>query len=65
MGYFKGGRIMMTRKDYVATAEILSSYKESFVDHFWFEDFVEDFSAMFAQDNPNFNHAKFREACMK
>jgi hypothetical protein len=56
---------MMTRKDYVAVAEILSSYKESFVDHFWFEDLVEDFSGMFAEDNPNFKHEVFREACMK
>jgi hypothetical protein len=56
---------MMTRKDYVSTAEILSAYKESFVDHFWYEDLVEDFAVLFAEDNPNFNHVKFREACMK
>jgi len=56
---------MMTRKDYVAVAEILSSYKDLIDDVFTFEDLVEDFSAMFAEDNPNFKHEVFREACLK
>ena len=56
---------MMTRKDYVAVAEILSSYKDLIDDVFTFEDLVEDFSGMFAEDNPNFKHEKFREACLK
>jgi hypothetical protein len=56
---------MMTRKDYVAVAEILSSYKDLIGDEFTFEDLVEDFSAMFEGDNPNFKHEKFREACLK
>jgi hypothetical protein len=56
---------MMTRKDYVAVAEILSSYKDLIGDVFTFEDLVEDFSAMFAEDNSNFKHEVFREACLK
>ena len=56
---------MMTRKDYVKVAEILSSYKEALIDNFWYEDLVEDFSALFAEDNPNFKHEIFREACLK
>jgi hypothetical protein len=56
---------MMTRKDYVAVAEILSSYKDLIGDEFTFEDLVEDFSGMFAEDNSNFKHEVFREACLK
>ena len=56
---------MMTRKDYVIVAEILSSYKDLIGDEFTFEDLVEDFSGMFSEDNPNFKHEIFREACMK
>jgi len=54
---------MMTRKDYVAVAEILSSYKDGMVDEFWFADLVLDFAGLFAEDNPNFKEDKFREAC--
>ncbi len=46
----------MTRKDYVAVAEILSSYKDLIGDEFLFEDLVEDFSSFFAEDNPNSKH---------
>jgi hypothetical protein len=56
---------MMTRKDYVAVAEIISSYKDLIGDEFVVEDLVEDFSAMFEADNPNFKHEVFREACLK
>jgi hypothetical protein len=56
---------MMTRKDYVAVAEILSSYKDLMNDNFLFEDLVEDFSSFFSEDNPNFKFDKFREACTK
>ena len=56
---------MMTRKDYVAVAEILSSYKDLIGDEFTCEDLVEDFSGMFESDNPNFKHEVFREACLK
>jgi hypothetical protein len=54
---------MMTRKDYVAVAEILSQYKEEMVDEFSFADLVLDFAGMFSEDNPNFKEDKFREAC--
>ena len=55
----------MTRKDYVAVAEILSGYSHAMVDNFWWEDLVNDFALMFAEDNPNFKFEVFREACEK
>jgi hypothetical protein len=55
---------MMTRKDYVATAEILSSYKDLIGDEFTYHDLVDEFAAMFAEDNPNFVADKFFNACM-
>jgi hypothetical protein len=54
---------MMTRKDYVQTAQILSSYKDSIGDELTFQDLVDDFSAMFHEDNPRFNPETFRKAC--
>lgn len=56
---------MMTRKDYVATAEILSSFKDLIGDEFTFHDLVDEFAAMFEADNPRFNSDKFFEACNK
>jgi hypothetical protein len=56
---------MMTRKDYVAVAEILSSYKDLIGDEFTFHDLIDDFGAMFEADNPNFKFDKFLEACNK
>jgi hypothetical protein len=56
---------MMTRKDYVKTAEILSSYKDLIGDEFVFEDLVNDFAEMFAEDNLLFNADKFVTACNK
>lgn len=53
----------MTRKDYVAVAEILSSYKDLIGDEFTFHDLVDDFAAFFAEDNANFKFDKFIEAC--
>jgi hypothetical protein len=53
---------MMTRKDYVATAEILSNYS-NLIEKFTFEDLVYDFSDMFLSDNPKFNHTIFKNAC--
>ena len=55
---------MMTRKDYTATAEILSSYKDLIGDEFTYHDLVDDFASMFAQDNSNFDADKFFNACM-
>jgi hypothetical protein len=56
---------MMTRKDYVATAQILNSFKDLIGDQFTFEDLVDEFADMFASDNERFNLEKFREACSK
>jgi hypothetical protein len=53
---------MMTRKDYVATAEILKTYADS-IDQITFEDLVYDFSDMFLSDNPRFNPMTFKIAC--
>jgi hypothetical protein len=55
---------MMTRKDYVATAEILSTYS-NLIDKFTFEDLVADFGDMFLADNTRFSVDKFEEACYK
>jgi hypothetical protein len=54
---------MMTRKDYVKVAEILSGYKNAMIDGFWFDDLINDFADFFAEDNPNFKEDKFKEAC--
>ena len=54
---------MMTRQDYVATAEILSSFKDLIGDEFTFTDLVDEFGSMFEADNPKFDFSKFREAC--
>lgn len=53
---------MMTRKDYVSTAEILKTYAVA-MDLFFFEDLVNDFADMFAEDNARFNRVRFVEAC--
>jgi hypothetical protein len=44
---------MMTRKDYVATAEILKAFADDVELDIDF--LVEKFSAMFLNDNPRFN----------
>ena len=56
---------MMTRKDYVATAEILHGYKDLIGDQLLFEDLVDEFSLMFESDNERFDHVKFFNACHK
>ena len=53
---------MMTRKDYVATAEILNSYVHN-LDAPIFDCLVQDFVAMFAEDNDRFLVDKFEDAC--
>ena len=55
---------MMTRKDYVSTAEILNSFVDK-IDSEDFNDLVFEFSEMFLADNPRFNEDKFNEACYK
>ena len=56
---------MMTRKDYVATAEILNGFKDLIGDQLLFEDLVDEFSLMFESDNERFDHVKFFNACHK
>lgn len=53
---------MMTRKDYVSTAEILRQYQDD-IAPFVFADLVQEFSVMFANDNPRFDVARFEDAC--
>ena len=53
----------MTRKDYVAVAEILSSFKELISDEFTYQDLVDEFADMFEADNSNFKLEIFRKAC--
>jgi hypothetical protein len=52
---------MMTRKDYIATAEILN-YLSNKVHPAVFSKTVADFSEMFAKDNERFDVTKFHEA---
>ena len=60
---------MMTRKDYVATAEILSNYFATSVfdeqGEILFADLVDEFSLMFETDNERFDATRFALACYK
>lgn len=53
---------MMTRKDYIETAEILFRIKHA-VDEKIHQHLISEFSEMFAHDNPRFNSEKFADAC--
>ena len=53
---------MMTRKDYVKTAEILKSFSEE-IHPAVFEDIVDLFSDYFLADNERFDKARFETAC--
>lgn len=55
---------MMTRKDYVAVAEILNSYHLD-IEAQTFEDLLSDFQTFFKRDNPNFDSTRFRDAVIK
>jgi hypothetical protein len=55
---------MLSKKYYIATAEILSSYKDLIGDEFTYHDLVDEFASMFSQDNPQFNSDKFFNSCM-
>jgi hypothetical protein len=55
---------MMTRKDYVATAEIINSYADE-IKLTVLEDLVNDFIEMFATDNERFDSDRFWEECFK
>ena len=52
---------MMTRKDYIATAEILK-YASNKTHPALFSKMVTDFAEMFAKDNPRFDVVRFHEA---
>jgi len=61
----KGEKIkMMTRKDYVATAEIINSYADE-IKLAVLEDLVNDFIEMFATDNERFDSDRFWDECFK
>jgi len=55
---------MMTRKDYVATAEIINSYADE-IKLTVLEDLVNDFIEMFSADNERFDSDRFWEECFK
>lgn len=52
---------MMTRKDYVQTAEILSDWADT-MEHTTLYALAKDFSDYFAKDNPNFDRTRFFRA---
>ncbi len=52
---------MMTRKDYVATAEILSDWADV-MEYETLYALAKDFSEYFAKDNPNFDRDRFYKA---
>jgi len=56
---------MMTRKDYVKVAEILSSFKDLIGDEFTYHDLVDEFASMFEADNERFDSNRFFDACTK
>ncbi len=55
---------MMTRKDYVETANILNSVADE-MDFLTLASVAEKFAEMFANDNPRFDHQRFIDAVMK
>jgi hypothetical protein len=55
---------MMTRKDYVETANILNSVADE-IDFITLANIAEKFAEMFGNDNERFDHAKFIDAVMK
>lgn len=62
MGYSKGGERVMTRKDYIKTANILNSFADEIPARV-FEDMVDIFADWFQSDNENFDKARFEKAC--
>jgi hypothetical protein len=53
---------MMTRKDYVSTAEILNKNADELGSNL-LDTLANQFIEMFENDNPRFNADKFWEAC--
>jgi hypothetical protein len=52
---------MMTRKDYVATANILNGYKDT-IDFLLLNEIALDFAEMFTEDNERFDEQRFIDA---
>lgn len=52
---------MMTRKDYVATANILNNFVDE-VDFLTLSRIAENFAEMFENDNERFDHQRFIDA---
>ena len=55
---------MMTRKDYVATANILNGYKDT-IDFLLLNEIALDFAEMFSEDNERFDEQRFIDAVFK
>jgi hypothetical protein len=55
---------MMTRKDYVATANILNKFADE-IDFLTLANLSEAFATMFTNDNERFDHKRFIDAVMK
>jgi len=53
---------MMTRKDYIKTANILAGFVDE-VPQTTYEDLVQEFAEWFKSDNENFDFARFEKAC--
>jgi hypothetical protein len=53
---------MMTRKDYVAVADLLNRYALS-IDENTFDILIHDFAGLMAQDNERFIADRFISAC--
>ena len=61
LSHRRGRSKMMTRKDYIATAEILK-YASNKTHPAVFSKIVNDFAEMFAKDNERFDVKRFHEA---
>ena len=53
---------MMTRKDYIKTANILKGFVDE-IPQITYEDLVNEFAEWFKSDNENFDFARFEKAC--
>ena len=51
-----------TRKTFIEVSDLLEGFSD-LIDQFTFEDLVFEFGEMFSADNPNFDFAKFQNAC--
>jgi hypothetical protein len=53
-----------TRRTFIDVSSILNQF-ENFMDSHVFQDLVFEFSELFLADNPNFDEARFWDACVK